>query len=573
MGLYLNTDDGQQIPLASNAGWSNVGAWLDGLDPDDYPDAIHLWEHGWAEPVGDLRGQLASAMKASPAEGDAAKTVGELLAELRGLAEDGAVVVSDGLAQDEPASESFDRALKESGFTGEITDKRGAKRHYVDGKQVKGTAQEPVGETPSKQAEPPKAATRQSPEEAAKDYAENGTKAKAFKEWFGDWEGDPKKASKVVKADGSPQETHSVEGSRVSKNGKPVIVYHGTSASFDEFAKAKQDNIGFWFSENEDLAKTYGRKMKAVYLNVRNPCDYGRFTETQAKVAQQWQKDNKGSAIDDGWKEIHSRTEELLKGDGFDGIFDYGGPGRNVWIVFNPTQIKAVDNIGTFDPNNPKMREDRSRLVRTTITDKNGVTRHVWVHPDDEPTERPSASLDDHGQPVDKHITTISGPDAIVPHALTALAKDFPDEARDATTWEKVKTLAGKIHEAIQAALVRISPHVLPVVTAIFDTPDDLSKFGYAPTSSGLQHGAHIDPIRDATGIGSHLFTSLATKVLAHGLVWAKGKLSEGEAEAVAAQAADWILAALEAVNESLGLDVTLSRDAILEAVKTKMAK
>lgn len=36
-----------------------------------------------------------------------------------------------------------------------------------------------------------------SPEE---DYKQNGTKAKAFKAWFGDWENDPANASKVVDA-------------------------------------------------------------------------------------------------------------------------------------------------------------------------------------------------------------------------------------------------------------------------------------------------------------------------------------------------------------------------------------
>lgn len=43
-------------------------------------------------------------------------------------------------------------------------------------------------------------------------------RTKAFKEWFGDWISNPSEASKVV-----------------DENGEPLLVYHGTSAQFDEF--------------------------------------------------------------------------------------------------------------------------------------------------------------------------------------------------------------------------------------------------------------------------------------------------------------------------------------------------
>ena len=43
--------------------------------------------------------------------------------------------------------------------------------------------------------------------------AENETETENFKKWFGDWQNDPAKASKVVNADGTPK-----------------VVYHGTNA-------------------------------------------------------------------------------------------------------------------------------------------------------------------------------------------------------------------------------------------------------------------------------------------------------------------------------------------------------
>ena len=43
--------------------------------------------------------------------------------------------------------------------------------------------------------------------------AESQTETENFKKWFGDWQNDPAKASKVVNADGTPK-----------------VVYHGTNA-------------------------------------------------------------------------------------------------------------------------------------------------------------------------------------------------------------------------------------------------------------------------------------------------------------------------------------------------------
>ena len=113
--------------------------------------------------------------------------------------------------------------------------------------------------------------------EAEKDYQENGTKAKAFKEWFGDWENDPKNASKVVGENGNPQETYGT--------GKPVKVYHGTADAFDEFEtghegkNAAHVGPGFYFAEDRAVAETFtGSDRKGAilesYLSVRNPLDF-----------------------------------------------------------------------------------------------------------------------------------------------------------------------------------------------------------------------------------------------------------------------------------------------------------
>jgi len=105
--------------------------------------------------------------------------------------------------------------------------------------------------------------------EAAADYAESGTKAKAFKDWFGDWDGQPDQASKVVNQDGEPQQTMPISGEgdfHEIPEAKPVIVYHGTArGGFDKFSKqyVSDDNLygpGFYFTEDPGLAEEYESK-------------------------------------------------------------------------------------------------------------------------------------------------------------------------------------------------------------------------------------------------------------------------------------------------------------------------
>ncbi len=160
------------------------------------------------------------------------------------------------------------RESEHTPFTG--IDPHGHK--WVNGKQVaigdhRGAALAHTAQAQSHAAQAQGQPAPQSGQQAAAaDYAQNGTRAKAFKEWFGDWEGDPEKASKVVNEQGEPQETHNIPGtgSQVKdKSGKPVTVYHGTSkGGFDAFDKGKigAANLygpGFYFTQDETIAREY----------------------------------------------------------------------------------------------------------------------------------------------------------------------------------------------------------------------------------------------------------------------------------------------------------------------------
>jgi predicted ABC-type ATPase len=90
----------------------------------------------------------------------------------------------------------------------------------------------------------------------------------AFKKWFGDWENDPKNASKVV-----------------DENGEPLVCYHGSQSNFTVFDKSKGGksnniaSVGYWFTPLKNFAENfaesvwYGEKkltIYAVFLSIKN---------------------------------------------------------------------------------------------------------------------------------------------------------------------------------------------------------------------------------------------------------------------------------------------------------------
>lgn len=245
----------------------------------------------------------------------------------------------------------------------------------------------------------------------SEDFKKNRFRAKAFKRWFGDWENDPGNASKVVGGNGEPSETNKIlevyhgTSAQFDEFQKRYIGSNGLVVG-----------NGFYFSENPEIADIFasmsrrGRVVKA-YLNIRNPFDFDR-TYTLDEV-KQWidlfvdggksSKTAKYSTVGSYSPEevkselrrsfgrnmepngnisgriAHAAVSSLLGNEsvnnffaavGFDGIVHrsgdkMGSPIRprsewgefgKIWIAFEPTQIKSIDNSGSFDPNNPNIR-------------------------------------------------------------------------------------------------------------------------------------------------------------------------------------------------------------------------
>jgi len=155
------------------------------------------------------------------------------------------------------------------------------------------------------------------------EYARLGTRAPAFKQWFGDWEKDPENASKVVDAKtGEPKETYDIpgDGSKVTgKDGKPIVVYHGTAhGGFRSFDKEKQvaESLygpGFYFTEDNGVAAEYQKKGENPFGAVRDggPWEPDNDDALRAEEFVQKQAEESGplsstwrhlSALMEGWR-------------------------------------------------------------------------------------------------------------------------------------------------------------------------------------------------------------------------------------------------------------------------------
>jgi hypothetical protein len=203
------------------------------------------------------------------------------------------------------------------------------------------------------------------------EYKKNGdlkTSTPEFKAWFGD--------SKVV-----------------DENGDPLVVYHGTpNGNFDQFsndAKSVSGSYhgrGFYFSSNPGEASAYsleqdGSAVLPVFLSIKNPYEDNDFPLSDAERKFITDKIGDVDGIENLTFKESQWLNKRLRDAGVDAaalrtdtLMSHGFDGQNVgdgeWVAFSPTQIKSVNNRGTFDPNDPRILYQDN--ARGSITFKNG---------------------------------------------------------------------------------------------------------------------------------------------------------------------------------------------------------
>lgn len=154
-----------------------------------------------------------------------------------------------------------------------------------------------------------------------------------FKNWFGD--------SKVI-----------------DKDGEPLVVYHGTNADIESFAKsnrgglyylAKKSDVANRFSEGAGLRKggsaddvINGQNVMPVYVKIERPAPEGFLAkfDKNADYAQE------------------------LRNSGYDGAIT-----NESVSVIDSSQIKSVFNKGTFDPTDPRILYQQARGKIRLATD------------------------------------------------------------------------------------------------------------------------------------------------------------------------------------------------------------
>lgn len=137
-------------------------------------------------------------------------------------------------------------------------------------------------------------------------------RTKSFKKWFGDWEHDPKSASKVL-----------------DENNEPLVAYHGTNATFTKFEIDKTGSYGhdfgklIFFTDNSAVASAYSIRFNKnkEYLDKKEMIDnlmsklsnvvkkYGIPSPEFDAVRKEWE--TTGHALQDEQNAIYNAIERF----------------------------------------------------------------------------------------------------------------------------------------------------------------------------------------------------------------------------------------------------------------------
>lgn len=207
-----------------------------------------------------------------------------------------------------------------------------------------------------------------------------------FKNWFGDWEKAPERASKVV-----------------DESGAPLKVWHGSDADFNVFESkymgknGTSQGQGFYLTPDRDLALGYGKNLKAFYVDIKKPLNRQKKTVTKLqlmRIIDTIDKDvakrdggeilsNYGDVNYDGRYKVLNKAVSIEYDGGVSDIDLYGSlvnsagdqeavasafkkitghdgiiseNGKEI-VPLSNTQIKsATGNSGKFDPKVPDIR-------------------------------------------------------------------------------------------------------------------------------------------------------------------------------------------------------------------------
>ena len=162
----------------------------------------------------------------------------------------------------------------------------------------------------------------------------------------------------------------------VDAAGAPLVLFHGTSDTFETFRPSRTgaEGPGIYLASDPNMAADYGDQVMHLYASVCNPflfypSDESIDAEVNGELLEQVLSADICERVltrlaRDGAEGYGTEVMDELVSRGHDGILVVhpahfgtsqlaGLPRDLVLIAFDPKQIKSADNAGLFDANSP----------------------------------------------------------------------------------------------------------------------------------------------------------------------------------------------------------------------------
>jgi len=182
--------------------------------------------------------------------------------------------------------------------------------------------------------------------------------------------------------------TSPAKSSVVTKEGLPLVVYHGTNAEngdfyvFDESEAKKKGGLGFkalgkgnYFTATKlDGTERYGARVIAAYLDVKTPFVFDGGMSFREQVSKELGIDAESMS--------YNEIQKVMRDAGYDGVIQYDKNGDiQLAVTFDSKQIKsATDNIGTFDKANPDIRYSVPKIDQAYMKAVNNGDNGEVIH-------------------------------------------------------------------------------------------------------------------------------------------------------------------------------------------------
>ena len=137
----------------------------------------------------------------------------------------------------------------------------------------------------------------------------------------------------------------------VDKDGNPMICYHGSNAKFSYFnydkslksSGHKSEKIGFFFTNNFDIANSYSGRRITPYEDKPFSIVYSAFLKIENPIYIEYNKYYSLFEDENLKNELNKFLNEIKNHDGI-----IVGDFIEI-VVFKSNQIKSVENDGTWD--------------------------------------------------------------------------------------------------------------------------------------------------------------------------------------------------------------------------------